>query len=201
MNNTFFKISQSKQQTIINVAFKHFVKHGYENTSSNLIIKELDISNRSLIKYFSTKLELYSYLVEIASTKLLSHIEQHQITGKNWRQRLMSYAAIEFDFLIKNHLMYKFFNKVGSELHHPNLASLKEKLNLQANCYLNVICKSIKLPASPNNILKKHVAFILKGYNESVISKFKVNSVTVKDKQNYLNGLQQHLEFICENVS
>ena len=94
MKPTFRKIPVEKQNRVIEAAFKEFALYGFENASTNRIIKNLNISKGSLFKYFSTKVDLYSYLVNIAVERLLKHLEEHRVTGNNWREYLLSYVQL-----------------------------------------------------------------------------------------------------------
>ena len=54
----FLELDQNKQERITEAAIKEFARFGYENSSTNRIVKECDISKGSLFKYFESKEEL-----------------------------------------------------------------------------------------------------------------------------------------------
>lgn len=60
----FLGLDKEKQVRIINSALKEFTQNGYEKASTNVIIKEADISKGSLFKYFSNKKQLYLFLID-----------------------------------------------------------------------------------------------------------------------------------------
>lgn len=60
----FKNLKVEKQNTIINAALKEFSKNGFENASTNEIVKEARISKGSLFNYFNTKKDLYIYLFD-----------------------------------------------------------------------------------------------------------------------------------------
>ncbi|MDD2968537.1 MAG: TetR/AcrR family transcriptional regulator [Lachnospiraceae bacterium] len=62
MNDRFFEQSKDKQDRIMNAALKVFSKSNYKHASTDVIIKEADISKGLLFHYFTNKAGLYSFL-------------------------------------------------------------------------------------------------------------------------------------------
>ena len=56
----FNELDKSKQDKIIESAIKEFAEYGYEEGSTNRIVKDCGISKGSLFKYFENKEELYA---------------------------------------------------------------------------------------------------------------------------------------------
>lgn len=59
----FMSLDETKQQKILNAALKEFAENGYEQASTNRIVKEAGIGKGMLFYYFKSKKELYEYLV------------------------------------------------------------------------------------------------------------------------------------------
>lgn len=196
MNASFKNISEEKRKRVVEVAFKEFALKGFENASTNRIVNTLGISKGSLFKYFSTKLGLYTYLVNIAVERLLKHMEEHEVKGDKWKERLLNYASIEFDFLIKEPIVYRFFSKMVSELEHPQLKGVRDELYKTANAYLIKIYSSINLTGKDDELLMLHISFVLKGYNEHFLKSTSAYEMTEFEKKIYLSGLKKHLNLI-----
>ena len=64
MNDKFFEIKNEKQERILNAAIKVFALNGYRKASTDVIVKEANISKGLLFHYFSNKLSLYEYIIE-----------------------------------------------------------------------------------------------------------------------------------------
>lgn len=64
MNEKFFEIKNEKQERILNAAIKVFALNGYRKASTDVIVKEANISKGLLFHYFSNKLSLYEYIIE-----------------------------------------------------------------------------------------------------------------------------------------
>lgn len=59
----FKNLKLEKQKQIIDAALKEFTLNGFENSSTNEIVKNANISKGSLFNYFNSKKDLYVYLL------------------------------------------------------------------------------------------------------------------------------------------
>lgn len=63
MNDVFESLPAEKKKRILIAALKEFSEKGYEQASTNSIVKEAGISKGILFHYFKTKRDLYLYVV------------------------------------------------------------------------------------------------------------------------------------------
>ncbi len=107
MKQTFLNIPQSKREIIIQACIDEFATHGYDQGSTDRIIKKAGISKGGLYEYISSKKELYLYIVDHVYTSLYRFIES-QITERSLRlprdilERFQQIASIAIDFYIIN---------------------------------------------------------------------------------------------------
>ena len=82
MNDKFFDIKTDKQERILNAAIKVFAQNGYRKASTDLIVKEADISKGLLFHYFDNKITLYGFLIEYAirllSFEMSTTVDKHE---------------------------------------------------------------------------------------------------------------------------
>lgn len=64
MYETFEKLPEGKKEQIIQVCIEEFIENGYQNASTNTMVKRLGISKGVLFLYFKNKKNLYLYLAE-----------------------------------------------------------------------------------------------------------------------------------------
>jgi len=64
MFSKFLNLQPEKQERILDAAMKEFAQKGFENASTNEIIKEAGISKGLLFHYFSNKKNLYLFLYD-----------------------------------------------------------------------------------------------------------------------------------------
>ncbi|AKA68808.1 TetR/AcrR family transcriptional regulator [Clostridium scatologenes] len=67
MYENFEKISEEKKNRIIKAALKEFAIKGYEEASTNNIVKEAGISKGMIFHYFENKKNLYLYILDYCS--------------------------------------------------------------------------------------------------------------------------------------
>ncbi len=64
MNGKFFDLKKEKQDRMINAALKVFAMQGYRHASTDVIVKEADISKGLLFHYFGSKLGLFTFVYD-----------------------------------------------------------------------------------------------------------------------------------------
>lgn len=61
---TFFRLKDEKQETVLRAAIHEFVKHGFERAKVSNIARKAGIAKGSIYQYFEDKKELYIYCAE-----------------------------------------------------------------------------------------------------------------------------------------
>jgi AcrR family transcriptional regulator len=64
MYETFEKLPESRKEQVLQVCIEEFARNGYKNASTNTIVKRLGISKGLLFLYFTSKKDLYLYLID-----------------------------------------------------------------------------------------------------------------------------------------
>jgi len=105
----FLNLSPEKQERIINAAMKQFAQKGYEQASTNEIVKEAEISKGILFHYFKNKKEMFLYLfdraVEMMMEEFLAKLDaEEQDLFVKWRQATM----LKLDLITKHPDLFDF---------------------------------------------------------------------------------------------
>jgi len=78
----FKKLREEKQTHILNVAMEEFAEKGYDQASTNQIVKQAGIGKGMLFYYFKTKQDLYYYLIDYAidfiESNYMNHIDDQE---------------------------------------------------------------------------------------------------------------------------
>lgn len=87
----FKNLDESKQMRILNAALQEFAEHGYEQASTNRIVKQAGIGKGMLFYYFNSKQELYQYLISYSIETIRDHyirrIDSNEADViKRWKQ-------------------------------------------------------------------------------------------------------------------
>jgi AcrR family transcriptional regulator len=91
-HQTFYNLSPERQQEILLVAYREFTMNDYRTASLSRIVKELNLAKGSFYRYFSSKKELYFYLLEKAT----------EIRYKTLDQRISEYPSDLFELIVVN---------------------------------------------------------------------------------------------------
>lgn len=67
MNELFENLDKEKRDQIINASLKEFAAKGFDLASTNVIVKEANISKGSLFNYFDNKKGLYASMVDYST--------------------------------------------------------------------------------------------------------------------------------------
>jgi len=76
----FLNLNQDKQKKILEVCIHEFAERGYENASTNTIIKEAGISKGILFHYFQNKRSLFLYIVDYCFQEVLEEYKKYPLT-------------------------------------------------------------------------------------------------------------------------
>lgn len=98
----FANLDASKQNRIINAALKEFTDKGFDQASTNQIVKDAGIGKGMLFYYFSNKKDLYLYLInyclDITERTFFSLIDTNE---RDLFERLKNISVVKFEFLTK----------------------------------------------------------------------------------------------------
>ena len=98
----FFGLNTEKRHTIFAAGVSEFADCGYENSSTNRIVKKAGISKGSLFKYFPTKEDFYFYVLDEITAEIISALKEKRNTlSPDLFQRIIEYSAMEFSWYMR----------------------------------------------------------------------------------------------------
>lgn len=112
-SQTFKNLAQERQEEILLIAYEEFALKGYDSASLSEIVKKCNLAKGSFYRYFLSKKDLYTYLVEDASQKRLKNLDD-----------LLNADKPDFFELIKQN----FFEKVKFDLDNPVIGGFLYKI-------------------------------------------------------------------------
>jgi AcrR family transcriptional regulator len=193
----FFNLNEEKKERIINAAMIEFATYGYENSSTNRIIKECGISKGSLFKYFKSKEELYFYLIEIIFAEMSKEMEiwiTKISKGDIW-QRVIDFCTLEMLWYIENPIKGSFVIKATSDSNTKIFKKLHKRFAKDArNVYFQFL-----LDVDMDN--KKEVADVIKwvidGYNMDFRKTINLNERSLEEiKNDYMEGFTKYIQIL-----
>lgn len=121
----FNKLNREKQQVIMNAAISEFVQSGFDKASTNEIVKQAKISKGSLFNYFTSKKDLYIYLIDYG-IQVINYINEHiDLTERDLFQRIENIGLQKMYIQQKNPQVFDF------------LASTKQEESLEVSEIIN----------------------------------------------------------------
>ncbi len=116
MFEKFTNLDSEKQERIINAALEEFGKKGYNNASTNEIVKNANISKGLLFHYFGNKNRLYFFLfdnaIKIFSDEFYGKLNYEETDFiKRWGQ----IALLKIDLIQKYPVLYQFLLATSTE--------------------------------------------------------------------------------------
>ncbi|MFX3623239.1 MAG: TetR/AcrR family transcriptional regulator [Ectobacillus sp.] len=116
MFTKFFNLDRPKQQRIVNAAMKEFAQKGYENASTNEIVKEASISKGLLFHYFKNKKQLYLFLhdhcIELLTNEFFRKID---LSETDFFMRVRQSMLIKMELLYQYPDLFTFMESVYME--------------------------------------------------------------------------------------
>ncbi|MBI9068989.1 MAG: TetR/AcrR family transcriptional regulator [Salinivirgaceae bacterium] len=110
---TFLNLKDERQEEILEICYKEFALKGYDSASLSDIVKTCALAKGSFYRYFASKKELYTFLLEKAKNKRLSNLHE-----------LILNPEIDFFELIK----LNFLEKVQFDLDFPSIGGFLYKV-------------------------------------------------------------------------
>jgi AcrR family transcriptional regulator len=126
LHQTFFNLSEIKQETIIQVALNEFAAKDYDSVSISHIVQESGIAKGSFYQYFQDKKDLYLYLLDLLSKTKLSFLLSNQ--PPKTTLDFFEYLAWLLETNMNFDLTYPIFSKLSYRAFYGNLSFQEPKI-------------------------------------------------------------------------
>ncbi|WLR55884.1 TetR/AcrR family transcriptional regulator [Mesobacillus subterraneus] len=134
MSSKFLSLNPEKQERILNAALKEFALKGYENASTNEIVKSAGISKGLLFHYFSNKKELYLFLynhfVDVLLEELFNELD---FSERDIFERLKNMMILKNKLMARHPEVFNFMMSASMETSEE----VKEALNSTSTELMN----------------------------------------------------------------
>lgn len=200
----FFELSHDKRTRIIYVGISEFSNYGYENSSTNRIVKKAGISKGSLFKYFPNKEDLYFYILDSVTSELIGSLEKeaHSLSSDLF-QRVIEYSALEFTWYIQNPEKSKLV--IGAFV-NSDTEIYRKTVNRYGIREVNIYYKLLEDVDLSNFYWDKKkiidiLKWFLKGFNEDFLSHIHNKNCSLEYLQNeYVRSLTEYMEILKKGL-
>lgn len=196
----FFELDAEKQKRITDAAIKEFATYGYENSSTNRIVKECGISKGSLFKYFDNKEELYFYLIDTVSVQMsFDTAADIKKLPKDLFERVLAYSVAEISWYVENPIKGKFLIGIAAENGSEIGKKIMERYGEKSRDIYEQLLKDVDMSGlhSTRKEITNILRWVLTGFNSSFLESIAGSEAGIeKLKQDYIKQLKQHLKVL-----
>lgn len=114
---TFYNLSDSKKDIIIQVSIDEFSNYDFNKASINRIVEKSNIAKGSFYQYFDDKLDLYKYIMEFILEKKMKYFDK--VTTDN-HTRFFEYLRIIFEASMQFAIENPKFSAIADKLYRDD---------------------------------------------------------------------------------
>ena len=189
----FFELDSTKKDRITEESLKEFAEYGYENSSTNRIVKNCGISKGSLFKYFESKQDLYFYLIDTVAAEMAQELAGGAELPVNLTDRILTYSALEISWYIDNPIKGKFMIGIASE-RGDIYNSLIERYGSQRTDIYNALLEDADMSDLHHD--RSDVLTVIKWVLEGFKRDFSNNNDAEKIEDEYISQLKKYMDIL-----
>lgn len=196
----FTELDSEKQERILDAALKEFAEYGYENGSTNRIVKNCGISKGSLFKYFENKEDLYFYLIDTVSAEMAeeTRVDIGKLS-KDLYERVIEYSVTEISWYVTNPVKGRFMIGIASETGSDIGRKIIERYGEKSTDIYETLLKGVDMSGlhSSRKEITDILRWVLMGFNNSFLMSIAGSSDDIENlKKSYLKQLKTHLKVL-----
>lgn len=197
----FNNLEESKQRRILNAALKEFAENGYEQASTNRIVKNAGIGKGMLFYYFNNKNELFHYLIDyslnITVNDFFNHIDSNETDFIN---RMKQVSQLKINLFSESPDIMNFMGSLllTQELELPeDLVTRIEELKRLGNekLYENIDTSLFRDDVDVNKIYQL-IKWSIDGYQNDLIGRLKGKAMSAIDMDPLWDEFYEYLDIM-----
>lgn len=201
MISPFSNLESVKQQRILNAALKEFAEHGYENASTNRIVKEARIGKGMLFYYFNNKEALFHYLAHYSMNFVLEeHLAKIDETESDFVERYKQAAQLKWNVHAKHPQVFEFMATQllnhGTEMSEDNQRLMTEMKELGYKKMYGNIDTSLFREDVDQQTNFKLIRWVMDGYEKELLNRLQGKKITDLDFDLYWSEFYDLLDTI-----
>ena len=201
ITETFKNLEESKQQRILNAALKEFAENGYEQASTNQIVKNAGIGKGMLFYYFKNKKDLYQFLIEysmnITMNKFLNLVDT---TETDFINRMRQVSLLKMKLYAENPDIMNFMGTLilsnELELAEDLITRMNELKKLgNEKLYDNIDTSLFRDEVDVNKVYKL-IQWSLEGYQNELTSRLQGQKMSAIDMDLLWDEFYEYLDIM-----
>lgn len=201
LTDAFNNLEREKKDRIINSALSEFGKKGYQDASTNQIVKEADIGKGMLFYYFNTKHELYEFLIDYSLDFIKSeYIRKINFKESDFIKRMENMAHAKLEAINKNEYVFNFLARVSLNDRSYVSKDLISEIDKTSQEMISSLYKNLDMSFFkediPKEVTLKFISWIIEGYQNELINKFRDLNLEEIDMAPYWEEFDYYLDKI-----
>jgi len=197
----FNSLEESKRQRILNAALKEFAENGYEQASTNRIVKNAGIGKGMLFYYFNSKKELFQYLIDYSMDVTVNEfLNLIDTTESDFIDRMKQVSELKMKLISDNPDIMNFMGTLilTQELELPEdlitrMGELKKLGN--AKLYDNIDTSLFRDDVDVNKIYQL-IKWSIEGYQNELTNRLKGQTMSSIDMGPLWDEYYEYLEIM-----
>ena len=197
----FNSLEESKRQRILNAALKEFAENGFEQASTNRIVKNAGIGKGMLFYYFNNKKELYQYLIDYSMDVTVNEfLNLIDTTESDFIDRMKQVSELKMNLISDNPDIMNFMGTLilTQELELPEdlitrMGELKKLGN--AKLYDNIDTSLFRDDVDVNKIYQL-IKWSIEGYQNELTNRLKGQTMSSIDMGPLWDEYYEYLEIM-----
>jgi TetR/AcrR family transcriptional regulator len=175
----FLNLNPDKQTRIINAAMKEFAQKGFDNASTNMIVKEAEIAKGLLFHYFKNKQQLFLFMYDYGSELLLNEFyKKFEPNEPDFFSRIRQMSQLKSEILHQYPEMFSFFAVASLETSSVVRDDLDQRMQMLLDNNLDKVFEGIDLSLFKEGIdITKAIQIIMwtiEGLRDDILKKAKL---------------------------
>ncbi|WP_082233154.1 TetR/AcrR family transcriptional regulator [Halobacillus massiliensis] len=130
MTGKFESLEDEKRERILRAAFLEFAEKGYDQASTNAIVKNAGIGKGMLFYYFKNKKALYYYLMKYSLNVITEeYFQRIDITESDFIERFKQASQVKMETYLENPELFRFTGTFLVQQEENLSEDLKKRLN------------------------------------------------------------------------
>lgn len=197
----FINLNDIKKQKILDAALQEFAEYGYQQASTNRVVKKAGIGKGMLFYYFKSKKELYEYLIEYSLDIVVNEYLKQVDTGEtDFIERLKQAAQVKMKAQLENKQVFNFLGSfvLAKEVEMP--------LHLQKKyAELNTLAAALMYEGIDKSLIRKEldadkafqlIRWSIEGYQNELLQRLEGRKISAIDFGPYWQEFYGYLDIL-----
>ena len=201
ITKSFNSLEPRKQHRIIHAALKEFAEKGYDQASTNQIVREAEIGKGMLFYYFKNKQGLFHYLIDYAiDTVEREYLSRINMEERNFIERLSQITEVKMTYYYENPNVSNFISNIylDDELVLPD--NFKNRLDEMMENGVSKLYENIDYSLFRSDIdVEKAFQLIrwsIEGYQNDLLTKLSGQNIASLNLEPYWDEFYAYLDIL-----